>query len=310
MHEIDFIHPPPPPREMKTLIYDGNNLAMRSVHAMAKTGLRADGVSTGPLVAFANSFSRHVIEEQPDRVVVCWDSGSSEYRLALDPEYKANRKAPDPDFDQTKRTSFGLIKEFLSLCGVMQVERVGYEADDLIAQYVHHSHGQRVILSSDKDFLQLLSINVEQVRFSAGGTETDRWTIQRVRDEYGCEPNVIPLAMALAGDSGDNVPGVPRFGMKTAIKTLAKHDWSLRDVIANEPRVAPYEDQVHKALALVDLRLANRHLLVPKLPPWEPTRLGSALFGDLVDFLQRYELESIKRRFFADQMWRAEAPTS
>lgn len=289
----------------KTLLIDGNNAAMRGIHAMARSGLSADGVATGPLLAFINSLSRHVREERPDRVVVCWDAGPSEFRVALAPNYKAHRKQPDPAMDETKRTAFGLMKEFLSLAGVHQVERHGFEADDLIAYYVHHRPlgDSAVIVSGDKDFLQLVGPRVEQVRLSAGGAPTDRWTRQRIVDEYGCEPSHLALAMALAGDATDGVPGVPRFGMKTAIKTLAKFGWDL-DAI-DHPTVTEYKEQVATSLLLVDLRSPRRDLTLPPIPAWNPTRLGDLLFQDLVMWLVRYEMSTIKQKVYSDTLWSA-----
>lgn len=286
------------------LLVDGNNLAMRSVHAMARSPLSADGVRTGPALVFVNALSKHVRGEQPERVVVCWDSGPSIFRTALYAGYKANRTPPSSGIDESKRTAFALIKEFLALANVHQVERAGYEADDLLAWYVgtRVPDERTVILSSDKDFLQLLAPDVQQIRLSSGGAPTDRWTVERVREEFGCEPEHLALAMALAGDETDGVPGVPRFGMKTALKHLARHGWSL-DAI-DHPAVQEHREQVEIALRLVDLRRPAEGLVLPSLPPFEPTRTDSALFGTLVSFLLRYQMDTIKSRIYSGELWK------
>jgi 5'-3' exonuclease len=289
---------------LTVLLVDGNNLAMRAIHAMAKSPLSADGVRTGPVLVFINALSKHVRDEQPDRVVVCWDSGPSLFRRALYADYKANRTVPSPSIDESKRTSFALIKEFLALANVHQVERPGFEADDLVAWYVANrcAGDEIVILSSDKDFLQLLGPEVQQVRLSSGGAPTDRWTVQRVREEFGCEPQHLVLAMALAGDKIDGVPGVPRFGMKTALKQLAQYGWSL-DAI-DHPAVQEHREQIEIALRLVDLRTPASGLTLTALPPFDPTRLDSALFGALVSFLVRYQMETVKGRMYAGELWK------
>lgn len=289
---------------MTTLIADGNNLVMRGIHAMARRGLGADGVATGPLLVVINSLSRHIREERPDKVVVCWDNGPSAFRLALYPEYKAHRSTVDPAMDEAKRNTFGLVKEFLSLAGVHHLDRPGFEADDLISYYVSRREpGERVvILSSDKDFLQLLDDDVEQVRLSAGGAPTDRWTRQRVIEEYGTEPQHLALAMALAGDVSDGVPGVRGYGMKTAIKRLSQAGWSLEQI--KHESVRDNWDQVQTSLRLVDLREPHPDMVLPSLPPFEPTRPDSALFEALVAFLVRYELESVRGRVYAGGLWR------
>jgi 5'-3' exonuclease len=276
---------------------------------MARTSLSADGVNTGPLMVFINTLSRHVREEDPDRLVVCWDGGRSAFRVALYPEYKANRlQAPDPEFDERKRGTFALAREFLALSGIHQIDRPGFEADDLISWYVHHRPaGERaVILSSDKDFLQLLCDEVEQVRLSSGGADTDRWTVQRVREEHGCEPEHLALAMALAGDISDGVPGVPRFGMKTALKNLAKSGWSLDAV--EHPAVREHWGQVQVALRLVDLRTPPEGLALPELPMFEPTDPSSAMYEGLLSFLTRYRLESVRQRLYVGGLWKEGTP--
>lgn len=286
---------------MTHLLVDGNNLAMRSIHAMARSGLSADGVLTGPLLVFVNSLSRFVREESPSRVVVCWDRGPSAMRVALYPAYKAHRQQVDPEADEHKHSAFSLMKEFLALSNICQVEREGYEADDLIAHYVAKTKPGVVIASSDKDFLMLLCEGVEQIRLSSGGAETDRWTMTRVWDEYGCNPWHLRLAMALAGDTSDGIPGVPRFGMKTAIKTLRKHEWDL-DAI-DHPAVVEHRDQVEVALRLVDLLSPIDGLSLSPLPPFEPTWPGSALWEPLLSFLVRYQLDSVKARLYEGALW-------
>jgi DNA polymerase-1 len=295
---------------VSVLLLDANNLTMRGIHAMAKSTLSADGVPTGPLLVVINALSKHIREERPDRVVACWDAGPSRARQALFPAYKANRPQVSADFDHGKRTTFGLVKEFLALAGIHQVEREGYEADDLIAWYVGNRWqsppkgiwGTAVVLSSDKDFLQLVGPGVEQVRFTSGGGPTDRWDLHRVEEEYGCLPEHLPLVMALAGDVSDGIPGVPRFGTKTAVKALVKADWVLEAV--DHPGVREHWDQVQTSLQLVDLRTPLPELHLPALPMFAPTAPGSALFDSLVSFLTRYQLDSVRNRFYTGDLWK------
>lgn len=302
---------------MTTLVADGNNMAMRAIHAMARSDLSADGVNTGPLHVFINSISRHVREEQPDRVVVCWDSGPSRYRMGLYPAYKGTRKDAPTEIEESKTSTFSLVKEFLAVAGIHQVERPGFEADDLIAYYVHQREPteKAVILSSDKDFLQLLESDesewhgevevrrgsVEQVRLSAGGAATDRWTALRVIEEIGCRPAHLTAAMALAGDAGDNVPQVPGVGLKTAVKWLEKADWDLWSI--GHPKMAEYRDQIQISYALVDLQSLPVGLVLPPIPDFEPTQPGSVMYEGLLSFLDRYRLTSTKERLLANTLW-------
>lgn len=291
---------------MTALLVDGNNVLVRAIHAMSRTGLRAGEVPTGPLLAFINTLRRHIVEERPDRVVVCWDGGKSQHRLALDPAYKGQRN-PSPEFEEVKEGAYDLAKTFLTLANVHHVEVRGYEGDDLIAYYWRYHRpldDMLVILSSDKDFMQLLVPGqVEQVRLGSYDTPTDRWTHQRVVNEMGCEPRNLADAMALAGDSSDNIPGVPRFGMKTAIKTLGKHHWDLDQAIHFDERLHDHRDRIALNRKLVDLREIPGDLSMSPLPPFEPTLPGHVLYGELLKFLTRYQMESIKTRLYEHTLW-------
>jgi DNA polymerase-1 len=296
---------------MTTLAVDGNNLLMRAIHAMSRSGLTTNqGVSTGPLLAFIGMLSRHVREEQPDKLVICWDGGRSRHRLALDLDYKAHRLSPDQDQEEAKESAFAQAKEFCSVANLFFVERSGVEADDLIAQYVLDADPREkvVILSSDKDFLQLLDDaphagSVEQVRFVTHDAATDRWTAQRVRLEMGCEPEDLASAMALAGDISDNVPGVPKFGMKTAVKVLRAYEWNLEEALAKDARLVDHADRARLNLSLVDLRSGMEGLDLPPLPSFAPTTPGSMMYPMLLSFLTRYQMRGIQARLYDGTLW-------
>lgn len=289
------------------LLVDANNVTMRAIHAMTRQGLtNVHGIPTGPLLATINTLSKHIKEEQPDRVVICWDGGRSAFRVKIDPEYKGHRLAPpEDDFENYRADAFGLAKRFCALSGLFQVERKGEEADDLIASYVAAQGVQDtiVILSSDHDFLQLLGPGVEQVRLSSANVPTDRWTAARVVEEYHCEPQHLAFAMAIAGDAGDNVIGAPRYGMKTAIKALAKHDFSLGATLTEEPRLAPHMRQVLTNYLLVNLVEPEHRVEVPT-PPWfAPTRVGSLGWQAFLEFLVTYEMNSVIHKIYDDRLW-------
>lgn len=293
---------------MTVLLVDANNVAMRALHAMGRTGLSGEGgVATGPVLGFINSLSKHIKEEQPRAVAVCWDGGRSKRRTDLSPEYKAHRLDGPEHVESAKTDAFALAKEFCTLAGLYHVERPGIEADDLIAHYWRQRdpNERLVILSSDKDFLQLVEGNVEQVRLSSAGTPTDRWTEERVREEYGCPSRWLTNALALAGDASDNVIGVPRVGMKTAIKLLSKHRGSMAEVLTEDPKVMGFADQVLLNLDLVDLRTGlDRELVLPALPSFSPTTPGSLQYEALLSFFVGHQMKSVQSRFFDGSLWR------
>lgn len=294
---------------MTVLLVDANNLAMRAIHGMARSGLTNDeGVQTGPAYGFINGLSKVIREENPTHVVCCWDGGRSDYRLALDDQYKAHRTQAAPEVEQAKHSAFSMMKRFLTLAGIFHIERPGVEADDLIARYWHSVRPldeKLTIVSNDKDFLQLLiDQQVEQVRLGSSNTPTDRWTAARVREEFGCDPATYRYALALAGDASDGVPGVPRFGIKTAAKALAKVNNQWFDVLF-DPRIKPHENRAKLNLALVDLRSGGPPgLVLPDLPPFNPTTPQSIAWGPLVEWLSTYQMKSVQSRLYDGTLWR------
>lgn len=287
----------------KTLLIDGNNLLMRAIFATHRSPMNADGVPTGPLLVFLNTLAKHIREEAPGCVAVAWDGGRSIERVALDAGYKGNREgAPD---EEIKLSSFALAKELLTLVNVYQVEMHGREADDLIAGWWARAEGPVTILSSDKDFLQLLGENphghpVDQVRLSSPDTPTDRWTEERMIEELGHGPMEWAFITALTGDKSDNVIGVPGIGPVKALKLLNAHQWNWDAALA-DPKVAGHADQVRINLRLVSLRQTDLKLSQP--PCFAPTRPGEVMHDLLVSFVDRYRLASVRDRLVTGGMW-------
>lgn len=294
----------------RTLLVDGSNVVMRAVHAMVHSGLdSADGIPTGPLLVFINTLSRHVLEEQPHRMVVCWDS-PSERRKAISADYKGNREKHQ-EIQETADSTFALAREFCTLAGIPQDRQTGCEADDLIATYWRsvRRHAcpprwQTVILSSDKDFLMLMDDDpqhrTEQVRLSSASTPTDRWDAQAVRDKHGCEPHQLRYAMALAGDTSDNVIGIRGIGMKTAIKLMNRHAWDF-DAALDDQRVRPYSGRIRGNLSLVDLVESQETDLTKYALP--PTVDFGAEHAELVEFLEQKALNSVLRKINNGTLW-------
>lgn len=293
----------------KTLICDGNNILMRSIKAAENRlhlSVEIDGqdVNTGPLLLFANLISKYVRQEKPDRMVVCWDGGRSTHRAAIYEHYKASRNEARPEKDMTP---FALAKEFLTLSGIHHIEMDGVEADDLVAAYWHRKDsGHRItILSGDKDFLQLLDGWTDQLRPGADTPEKERWTSNRVRTEMGCKPEHIPMVMALTGDSGDGVPGIPGFGHKTACKYLAKYDWDLHALLdAGEKKLVFQSVAVWRNYRLVDLRTPIPGIEVPEPPRFEPTAPSSLLYESLLEWLGRFKMDSVSNRISTNIFWK------
>lgn len=287
------------------LVVDGQNLLMRAIFAARHSHMSAGDVLTGPLHIFINTLAKHVAMENPTRLAVLWDGGTSAARLRLLPSYKAHRKAVPADEAQERNDTGQLARKFLVLAGVPQLSFRGVEADDLIAGAWRCATAPEidkiVILSSDKDFLQLVGpnphgIETELVRLSSAGTPTDRWTAQRVLDEHGYRPVHWPLITAFAGDTSDGVPGLRGIGPKKALKLLTAADWDLAKIELSDEDRATVE-ACHEVVNL-------RHIETPVgLPAFRPTRPDSMLWPQLMTFLFELEMTTVKERLRSGELW-------
>lgn len=285
------------------LFVDGNNLAMRSVHA-AQTGgqeLSVRGTPTKALMIFVNSLAKLLGEQPASHVAVAWD-GVSKYRRSLLPAYKANRKAA-PVGQRERDDAFLLMWAFLDAAGIPSYRHDDYEADDLIsAWWVEPTEGEMTIASGDKDFLQLCGPNPHGVptrllRFAPGASE--RWDALRVEEEFGFEPRCWPLVTALTGDTSDNIDGVPGIGPKRAVKLLARHDWNLIEALEEIPE---HREKVERNLKLVDLRsMPLAKLNLPRTV--ELPRYGTEAGLELEKFFLSFELAVLHDRFRNHTLW-------
>lgn len=285
------------------MLIDGSNLLMRCIKAMEYSGLRnGEDWQTGPLTAFIGALGRFVRERHPHALVVCWDAGPSEYRKGLYPEYKAARAHHDSEAEDRKETAFGMVKQFLRLNRIQQVAVQGYEADDVVAAYWKQCLGlSTIIVSGDKDFLQLVGRGVVQLRPDNGGGY-QIWAEAEVEQKYGCPPHHLAKLMALMGDPVDGIPGVRGLGPKKALKALQEADWSLQ-------RVSAYKDDSQRldaelSYALACLRLDECHPDVPPVRPFAPlsyTQAGEAL--ELVTFLRSLGMEAVLQKFYTNSLW-------
>ncbi|MET7363299.1 hypothetical protein ABZS76_33345 [Streptomyces sp. NPDC005562] len=286
-----------------TLLIDGNNLLIRAVEATRRSAMHSPtGVDTSALVVFANTLTRHVRVEAPFRATVLWDGGHGA-RKALYPAYKATRpQAADSYRDHCR----ALTREWLRYSGIPQLQLAGVEADDLIASYWHTATAPVTILSSDKDMLQLVGATptghpCEQIRISSANTPTDRWDATRVAGHYGCTPEQLPIAMALAGDTADNIPGVRGIGMKRAVQHMSAAHWNLDGV--THPAIVEQREDIEVFRKLVDLRDGTRYD-VPTISPFMPVLPGpGAEWQALAAFLHQHGLRQLTRRLGAGELW-------
>ena len=203
-------------------LIDGHSLTFKAYYAIRN--LRGpQGQPTGAVYGFLRMLLRFIDDHAPQWLAVVFDTGAPTFRKDLYAAYKANREGPPPDFEDQMRK----IYELLRAMGIRVLDHAGFEADDVIAtlaEKMKRGQGRAVILSADKDLLQLVDERVCVLRPGApGSNETRRCDPAAVEEILGIRPDQVADWLALVGDSSDNIPGVPGIGEKSAVELLRQY---------------------------------------------------------------------------------------
>jgi DNA polymerase-1 len=206
----------------RLLLLDGHSLAYRAFFALPVENFSTTtGQPTNAVYGFTAMLITVLRDEQPTHVAVAFDRGEPTFRHEQYVEYKANRRETPEDF----RSQLSLIFEVLDALGIRRLSAPGYEADDLIATLATEAaaEGMEVlIVTGDRDVLQLVSDKVTVLMTRRGITEMTRFTPAAVLEKYGLTPDQYPDFAAVRGDPSDNLPGIPGVGEKTATKWIAE----------------------------------------------------------------------------------------
>ncbi len=282
-------------------LVDGSAYIFRAYHALPPLTRKSDGLPVGAVSGFCNMLWKLVQEARdtsvgvvPTHFAVIFDYSSKTFRNEIFPEYKANRDAPPEDL----RPQFALIRQATRAFNLPCIETEGYEADDLIATYAKQASeagGDVTIISSDKDLMQLVSPNVIMY-----DTMKDRRVgVEEVHEKFGVGPEKMIDLQSLAGDSTDNIPGVPGIGPKTAAQLLDEYgdlDTLLEragEIKQNKRRenLIGFADQARLSRELVTLKQD-----VPLDVPLDGLVLEPTNGPKLVSFLKAMEFTSITRK--------------
>ncbi len=199
-------------------LIDGSGFLFRAYYGIKQRMTRADGTLVNAVHGFTSMLMKLIADTDADYVAVIFDSARKTFRNDIYPDYKANRDEPPDDLVP----QFNLVREATRAFNVACIDMLGYEADDLIATYttLASNLGAKVtIVSSDKDLMQLIDENV--MMFDAMKNQEIRH--DQVVEKFGVSPDRVIEVQALAGDSSDNVPGVPGIGLKTAADLINEY---------------------------------------------------------------------------------------
>ena len=276
----------------KWLLVDGFNLAYRCFFAIPELS-RSDGFPTNALHGWVKSLWRLEDQEKPQRVVVFFDLGGAQDKLALLPEYKAQREEmPEPLARQIP-----VIKMLTRAMGLGGVEQDGVESDDLLASYavaLSRQGDEVLIVSSDKDFAQLVGDRIRIILPPPSANPNLGWRLMDaagVTEKFGVPPSRIADYLALVGDASDNIPGIPGVGPKTAAKWLGEFR-NLEGVIQAADRIEPerFRAAVASSAGMLrrNLRITTLNLSLP--PP--AAAEGGARPSELYQILEGLEMKS------------------
>lgn len=218
----------------KALFIDGNSLLHRAFHALPP--LRTSkGVYTNAVYGFLNMFFRILEEEEPDYIAVAFDKKGPTFRHKKYKAYKATRsKTADELIGQ-----FDILKDILKSLNICYLELDNFEADDILGMLSKIAEDKgifSVIVTGDKDALQLVSDKTNVMLTRRGITNMDRYAPANVIEKHGISPEQVPDFKGLKGDKSDNIPGVPGIGVKTASKLL-KEFGSVENILQNTEKL-------------------------------------------------------------------------
>ena len=279
-------------------LVDGSTYIFRAYHALPPLTRKSDGFPVGAISGFCNMLDKLVREEKEKKgithLVVVFDASGKTFRNEIYPEYKANRsEAPEDLIPQ-----FPVIRKATSAFSIPFVELLGYEADDLIASYAEEAkkHNMKVtIVSSDKDLMQLVSDNVSMLDTMKGRV----FKKEDVFDKFGVYPEKVIDVQSLAGDSVDNIPGIPGIGIKTAALLINEYG-DLDGLFENSEKIKQkkrreniieFENQAYLSKKLVTLK---NDVSLPI--PIKETVLKEINAEKLISFLKEMEFKTLTEK--------------
>ncbi|MGI9385887.1 MAG: 5'-3' exonuclease H3TH domain-containing protein, partial [Methyloligellaceae bacterium] len=288
-------------------LVDGSSYIFRAYHALPPLTRKSDGLPVGAVSGFCNMLWKLIQEGDPSRdeifpthIAVIFDAKGKTFRNDIYEDYKANRPEPPEDLIP----QFGLIRDAVRAFNVACIEQEGYEADDLIATYVTRARAAGAdvtIIASDKDLMQLIGDGVAMVdtlnprqRGAARRIEHDE-----VVGKFGVPPEKVIDVQALAGDSIDNIPGVPGIGIKTAAELI--NDYGDLETLLTQAEDIKQKKRRENLIEFAEQARVSRELVT--LDPKAPVEIAlDGLAVEAVDgskavgFLKAVEFTTLTKR--------------
>ncbi len=289
-------------KHQKFLIIDANSIIHRAYHALPPLTTK-EGKLVNAVYGFASILFKALRDIKPDYIAVCFDLPGGTFRDEIYEEYKAGREEKPQEFHD----QFPIIKELLKNLNIKICEKEGFEADDLIGTLIKNNKNadvRNIILSGDKDLLQLVGDNTVVLLVKKGVSDTQEYTNNNFKQLTQLTPSQWIDYKALRGDPSDNIPGVKGIGEKTAISLLQKMK-SLDNIYENMEK-GKHQD-ILKGKLLENLKkykddaFLSRKLVTIDTDVDIDTRLENYKYGPIdfdktVSLLQKLEFKSLLTR--------------
>ncbi len=217
------------------LMIDGSSLLFRAFYAIRKL-TTTDGIFTNGVYGFLMMYWKAVEMVKPDYIVVAFDRSEPTFRAENYKAYKGNRKETPSELT----AQFGMTKDILDLLGVRQMDRKGFEADDIIgtlSKRAEEAGLSSILLTGDRDYFQLVNSMTRVLYTKKGISQLELVDEKWIQEKYGIRPQSFIEVKGLQGDASDNIPGVPGVGEKTALKLIHEYG-TLEGVYENLDRIS------------------------------------------------------------------------
>ena len=278
----------------RLVIIDGNSLINRAFYALPDLVTR-EGIHTNGVFGFVKMINKVQEDYRPDYLSVAFDLKAPTFRHIQYKEYKAQRKKMPNELAQ----QMPILKDILDAYKIHRTELEGFEADDLIgtiAKLCAEKGLEVIIVTGDRDALQLVSENIKVMITKKGISNLEVYDRAMVKEKYGVTPERIIDFKGLVGDKSDNIPGVPGIGEKTASKLLNEFS-TVEELIMNVDNISSksHREKIrdNAEIALLSKRLATIKIDIPLDIDIEELRLVEPDNEKLIELFKKYEFNSL-----------------
>lgn len=289
--------------EKNILLLDGNSLVNRAYYAIQRPMMTKEGIYTQGIFGFLNMLTKLEKDYEPGYIAVCFDMKAPTFRHLEYTEYKAGRKKMPPELAM----EIPILKDILRAMNITIVEQEGWEADDFLGTLSLRAEEEGLlplVVTGDKDSLQLASDITKVVYTKRGVSEFDLYDTEKMMERYGLTPAQFIDLKGLMGDSSDNIPGIPGVGEKTALPLLQKYG-SVEEIIRHAEEI-PQNGLRNKVIeneqsALMSKRLATIVRTIPGDWDFETMRLREPDRNALIELYKKLEFNVFLKRLSKDE---------